>query len=71
MEVFRYQTILTKTGLLTLDSLPFSAGDCVQITISKSDATKPSDNPYPLRGTPYRFPNPFEPVAETDWEVLK
>jgi len=27
---------------------------------------------YPLRGTPYRFEKPFEPVVpEQDWEALR
>ena len=26
---------------------------------------------YPLRGLPYRYDAPFEPVATTEWEILK
>ena len=28
-------------------------------------------NAYPLRGVKIRYEEPFEPVAEDDWEVLK
>ena len=30
----------------------------------------PKDARYPLRGEPYTFDLPFEPVAEHDWEVM-
>ena len=30
----------------------------------------PKDARYPLRGEPYTFDLPFEPVAEDDWEVM-
>ena len=27
------------------------------------------DDRYPLRGEPYRYDLPYEPVAQDDWEV--
>ena len=32
--------------------------------------TRPKDDRYPLRGRPYRYNLPFEPVAQDDWETL-
>jgi hypothetical protein len=31
----------------------------------------PADNPYPLRGTAYRYERPTDPVAEDDWEAAR
>ncbi len=30
----------------------------------------PADEKYPLRGEPYTYDMPFEPVAQEDWEVM-
>jgi hypothetical protein len=30
-----------------------------------------TESPYPLRGTPIRYDDPMEPVAEADWDALK
>ena len=32
---------------------------------------RPKDDRYPLRGRPYRYNLPFEPVAQDDWETLE
>ena len=29
----------------------------------------PKDERYPLRGEPYRYERPYEPVAEGEWEA--
>lgn len=31
----------------------------------------PKDNRYPLRGEPYRYNRPFDPVADEEWEVVR
>ncbi len=31
----------------------------------------PDSEHYPLRGMPYRYERPFDPVALDDWEILK
>lgn len=33
--------------------------------------TRPKDDRYPLRGRPYRYNLPFEPMAQDDWETLE
>ena len=57
--------------MLTLNDLPFRAGETVEvILVSHSSSTK-SKNSYPLRGKPVRYIEPTEPVAEEDWELLR
>jgi hypothetical protein len=67
----RIETTLDQDGRLTLEHLPFRAGQSVEVIIlPRSEAAKAAD-PYPLRGTPFRYDRPTEPVAEEDWDALK
>ena len=70
MQIYRVETTLTQPGILTLTGLPFRVGERVQIMVSPQ-TQKPSPNKrYPLRGQPIQYSDPFEPVAEEEWEVL-
>ncbi|AFZ33592.1 hypothetical protein Glo7428_5214 (plasmid) [Gloeocapsa sp. PCC 7428] len=79
MNAHKIETILTEDGTLTLQGLPFHAGDVVEVIILESHmhqhqapARSLESNPYPLRDTqPYRYDDPTEPVALEDWEALK
>jgi hypothetical protein len=53
-----------------LAQLPFSPGDEVEVIVRHRKASQSAD-PYPLRGLPYSYERPTDPVAEDDWEVLK
>ncbi len=80
MNAYRIETTLTENGTVTLQGLPFSAGDAVEIIVlevgspregARTLATRhPNSNPYPLRGKVIRYDEPTEPVALEDWEVL-
>ncbi len=66
------ETTLTENRTLTIKNLPFQAGDAVEIIIKERPSHPQDVNPYPLRGTVYRYDNPFEPaVPVEDWEVLQ
>lgn len=67
MEAYRTRVQMGEDGSLTLNDLPFQAGDAVEVIVFR-DAL---DQHYPLRGTPLHYVDPFEPVAEGDWEVLR
>jgi hypothetical protein len=71
MELHSIHATVTTEGTIVLDDLPFEAGDEVSITVVKT-AKRDPNNPYPLRGTPYRYDNPFDPVVPPeDWDALK
>lgn len=58
-------------GSVRLDKLPFHAGQAVDITIhplAMEPGTPPSHR-YPLAGLPVEYAEPFEWVAEADWEA--
>ena len=72
MQAVKIETILEKDGMIALDKLPFRAGARVEIIVIESpEPPEPVSSSYPLRGTVMRYDDPFEPVAESDWEALR
>lgn len=71
MELHQIQKTVLSNGTIVIDDLPFEEGEKVNVTIVKSSKVD-SDNPYPLRGTPYSYPDPFSPlIAPEDWNPFK
>ncbi len=71
MEAFRAEKTIEKGGKLTVEGLPFREGEEVEVIVRPRKRTPEHDGPYPLRGTVIRYTDPFESVAEDDWETLK
>jgi hypothetical protein len=66
----RIETVLAEDGKLSLDNLPFRAGQTVEVIVLPTVRTAtPPD--HPLRGTVLRYDRPTEPVAEPDWDALR
>ena len=58
-------------GTLTLDHLPFQAGQRVEVIVAAISAAVPEDD-FPLRGSVLRYDDPFGPACPLeDWEALK
>jgi hypothetical protein len=70
-DAYRLETTVPPNGTLTLERLPFPAGQAVQVIVLPLPAKSDSGNPYPLRGLPVRLEHPTEPVAEGDWGTLR
>lgn len=65
----RIEAVLSEDGKLSLDHLPFRAGQAVEvIVLPVSHTTTPSPA---LRGTVVRFDQPTAPAAEDDWNALQ
>ena len=60
----RIEAKLEKDGTLTLNDLPFHAGEVVEVTITPKAKRRRSQR---LRGAPVSYVDPFEPVAADDW----
>ncbi len=70
MNAYRIETTLGHNGTLTLNNLPFFQGETVEVIILPRPMNTPVVNAYPLRGMPIlEYIDPFEPVAQDDWEV--
>lgn len=65
----RIETILSEDGKLSLDCLPFRAGQAVEVIVLA--ASSPRSAGQSLRGTLLRYDRPTEPVAEADWDALR
>jgi len=62
---------LQSDGTLTLENLPFQAGQTVEVIVLPYPVAPGEEKPYPLRGIPVRYDRPTESVAEEDWEALR
>lgn len=71
MQDYKVETTVSSDGSLTIKGLPFQAGDRVEVIIRSREARKEEGTRYPLRGKPIRYTDPFESVAEEDWEALR
>jgi hypothetical protein len=73
MSAHKSETTLLEDGRLTLEGLPFRAGERVEVIVMPKPSlplTGPN-GPYPLKGTIVRYDEPTNPVAVDDWEALK
>ena len=70
MQAHRVETTLQQDGKLTLENLPFHAGEAVDVIILPA-APRHRDDRYPLRGTPVHYERPFEPVAQDEWDAVE
>lgn len=71
METIRVEKIIQSNGTIILENLPFGEGEKVEIIILKPNAESAAGR-YPLRGTVYKYEEPFEAAAPIeDWESLK
>ncbi|MGB7203158.1 MAG: hypothetical protein WBD16_12980 [Pyrinomonadaceae bacterium] len=68
----RIETIVGSHGTIHLEDLPLDEGEKVEVIIHKMGSPKNGENPYPLRGTPYSYEDPFSPlISLEDWNVEK
>jgi hypothetical protein len=61
----RTEAVLTEDGKLSLDHLPFRAGQAVEVIVLP--ASRPVGGGQPLAGSVLRYDRPTDPVAEADW----
>jgi hypothetical protein len=65
----RIEVILQEDGKLSLDQLPFRAGQVVEVIVLP--IAQPTSTTHPLRGTVLWYDQPIDPVAEADWSALR
>jgi hypothetical protein len=71
MQTYHIETTVSNDGTLTIEGLPFRAGDKVEVIIRGHVPEINKSERYPLRGKPIRYDFPFESIAEDAWEALK
>ena len=71
MQMYRVETTVSDEKTLTIKGLPFRAGDKVEVIVRGREREWERSTHYPLRGKPIRYVDPFESVAEDDWDALR
>jgi len=67
MGVHVVETTVDPAGRVVLEHLPFEPGEAVQVVLRSNYI--PAGSVESLRGSVLRYEQPFEPVAEDDWEA--
>ena len=71
MDLHHIQAPVLPNGTIVIDEVPFAAGEMINITLEKAKKIDPN-NPYPLRGTPYSYEDPFSPLFDPeDWKPFE
>jgi hypothetical protein len=71
MQTYHIETVVSEKGVLTIKGLPFQPGEKVEIIVkSRWTDDKIPNHHYPLRGKLIRYKNPFDSVAENEWDVI-
>jgi len=65
----RTEVVLSKDGSLSLDQLPFKAGQAVEVIILPLAGVPPLLSA--LHGTVLQYDRPTDPVADGDWEATQ
>lgn len=65
MQMCRVETVISQNGILTIRSVPFRAGDKVEVIVLSRPHKREGGERYPLRGKPIHYTAPFE--SEDRW----
>lgn len=71
MQVYAYELTMGQKGTITLENLPFSSGEQLEVIVIPRVNRQHEENRYPFWGKPITYLEPTKPVAETDWEALQ
>ena len=71
MQAYSIEKVITKDGNILLDTLPFLAGETVQIIVLPSKKTAKRLRRSLLKGTVAKYIDPLEPVAQDHWTALQ
>jgi len=71
MQTLHIEAICSETGVIILRDLPIEVGDAFEIVVIPRSPAPPTHNQFPLRGESAEYLQPFEPVADDDWEAVQ
>lgn len=70
MKAHKVKKKVSSNGGLLLEALPFEEGELVEVIVLASERAEKPMKPLSLKGSVLEYREPFEPVAEQDWEAL-
>ncbi len=65
----RAEVVLSQDGKLTLEDIPFRAGDSVEVTVTVHQSPMPAG--HPLSGSVLYYDRPTDPVGEAHWGATR
>ena len=72
MRVCQIHTTVSEDKSVTLKNVPFQPGEHVEVVVCSEDVKRRGgSDPYPLRGKPVQYLDPFEGIAEDNWEATQ
>lgn len=71
MQAYSIETTVNPDGTVLLNTLPFLAGETVQVIILPSKPLQKQPAHRSLKGSVLAYNRPFDPVAEDDWAILQ
>lgn len=71
IRVYSVEKTISKNGTLQLEALPFSPGEMVDVLVLARKTAADAPPMYVLKNSVLRYDQPFEPVAEEDWDAQK
>ncbi len=68
MEAYRTNAVVHDDGTVVIENLPFQKGQRLEVILLEQTKVRKSAASYALRGEPVRYVDPFDSVAEDEWE---
>jgi hypothetical protein len=62
---------LIEDGRLSLEELPFRAGEAVEVIVLPASNAGTQSGKRPLHGMVLHYEDPTEPVAAEEWDALR
>ena len=73
MEAYKTDAVVEEDGKVKIMNLPFRRGEELEVILLQRIVQRPGRvdrlEPYPLRGEPVKYLDPFGSVAQEDWEA--
>ncbi|SLM29869.1 conserved hypothetical protein [Desulfamplus magnetovallimortis] len=69
MQTYSNEHIMNQNGTITINNLPFNAGEKISVVIVSKAKTHKAKKRYPFWNKPIKYIDPTEPVALDDWEI--
>ena len=68
MEAYKTDIIVREDGTIVIENLPFQKGQRLEVIFLEQSKAAGNDETYALRGEPIKYSDPFDSVAEDEWE---
>lgn len=71
MQAYSVEKVVTQDGKILLDTVPFLAGETVQVIVLPSKRARQQPHTHSLKDSVVAYVAPLEPVAQNDWAALQ